>query len=52
MVHSASLFSQLVGFFSRRRFYSLVGEHRAERYLIRCPWATIAEATRCRLLET
>lgn len=32
MVRSASLFSQLVGFFSRRRFYSLVVEHRAERY--------------------
>ena len=32
MVRRASLFSQLIAFFSRREFYRLVGEHRAERY--------------------
>ena len=32
MVRCASLFSQVVGLFSRREFYQLVIKHRAERY--------------------
>ena len=32
MVRCASLFSQVVGLFSRREFYQLVVNHKAERY--------------------
>ncbi|MDY6974196.1 MAG: DUF4372 domain-containing protein [Thermodesulfobacteriota bacterium] len=32
MVRNAGLFSQLIAVFSRRRFYSLVINHNAERY--------------------
>jgi hypothetical protein len=32
MVRYASLFSQLVAFFSKQKFYHLVKEHKAERY--------------------
>jgi len=32
MVRCASLFSQLLGLFNRRKFYELVLEHNAKRY--------------------
>ena len=52
MVRCASLFSQLIAFFNRRKFYELVLEHSAERYSKGySPWDHFTAMLFCQLAQ-